>query len=160
PVNLAVERAWSAGLVVVVSAGNMGSGAATIAKPADDPWVISVGSVDDHGTASTADDTVSSFSSRGPTPTDAIAKPDVVAPGRSLISLRSPGSYVDEHYPYFVGNDYRRGSGTSFSAPIVSAAAALLLGDNPTLSNDRIKFELMNTAQLPAGAAATDVGAG
>ncbi len=160
PVNLAVERAWSAGLVVVVSAGNMGAGARTIAKPADDPWVISVGSVDDQGTVAVGDDVVSSFSSRGPTATDGIVKPDVVVPGRSLVSLRSPGSYVDEHYPYFVGGSYRRGSGTSFSAGIVSGAAAVLLGDNPSLSNDRVKFELTSSGRPVTGAAATDAGAG
>jgi len=160
PVNMAVERAWAAGLVVVVSAGNMGSGAHTIAKPADDPWVISVGSVDDQGTATLSDDVVSSFSSRGPTPTDGIAKPDVVVPGRSLVSLRSPGSAVDAAYPYFVDNSYRRGSGTSFSAGIVSGAAAVLLGADPNLSNDRVKFELMSSGRSVPGATASDAGAG
>jgi serine protease AprX len=160
PVNMAVERAWSAGVVVVVSAGNMGAGANTIAKPADDPWVISVGSIDDHGTASLADDNVSSFSSRGPTPTDGISKPDVAVPGRSLVSLRSPGSTVDGAYPYFVDNNYRRGSGTSFSSGIVSGAAAVLLGADPTLSNDRVKFELMSAGRAVPGAGAYDVGAG
>ena len=131
----------------MVSAGNMGSGPHTIAKPADDPWVISVGSVDDQGTASFADDVVSSFSSRGPTATDGIAKPDVAVPGRSLVSLRSPGSAVDAAYPYFVDNSYRRGSGTSFSAGIVSGAAAVLLAADPTMSNDRVKFELTSSGR-------------
>jgi serine protease AprX len=160
PVNLAVERAWAAGITVVVSAGNMGPGEHTIAKPADDPWVISVGSVDDQGTVEIGDDTVSSFSSRGPSPTDGVAKPDVAVPGRSLVSLRSPGSYVDEHYPYFVGSSYRRGSGTSFSAGIVSGAAAVLLGDDPSLSNDRLKFELTSAGRAVNGTSASDVGAG
>jgi serine protease AprX len=160
PVNMAVERAWSAGIVVVVSAGNMGSGARTIAKPADDPWVISVGSVDDQGTASLADDVVSSFSSRGPTATDGLGKPDVAVPGRSLVSLRSPGSTVDAAYPFFVDGNYRRGSGTSFSSGIVSGAAAVLLGADPTISNDRVKFELMSAGRPVPGAGANDVGTG
>ncbi|MEY2423449.1 MAG: serine protease AprX [Acidimicrobiaceae bacterium] len=160
PVNLAVERAWSAGIVVVVSAGNMGPGAQTIAKPADDPWVISVGSVDDHGTTSISDDVVSSFSSRGPTATDGLTKPDVVVPGRSLVSLRSPGSSVDAAYPYFVDGSYRRGSGTSFSAGIVSGAAAVLLAADPTITNDRVKFALMSSGRPVTGATANEVGAG
>ena len=160
PVNMAVERAWSAGIVVVVSAGNMGAGPHTIAKPADDPWVISVGSVDDHGTATVADDVVSSFSSRGPTATDGITKPDVAVPGRSLVSLRSPGSAVDAAYPYFVDSNYRRGSGTSFSSGIVSGAAAVLVGADPTISNDRVKFELMSAGRPVSGAGANEVGAG
>ncbi|MEY2461416.1 MAG: serine protease AprX [Acidimicrobiaceae bacterium] len=160
PVNMAVERAWSAGIVVVVSAGNMGSGPHTIAKPADDPWVISVGSVDDQGTASIADDAVSSFSSRGPTAPDGLAKPDVSVPGRSLVSLRSPGSAVDAAYPAFVGDSYRRGSGTSFSAGIVSGAAAVLLAADPTMSNDRVKFALMSSGRPVTGAGANEVGAG
>jgi serine protease AprX len=145
--NFAVERAWARGITVVVSAGNQGPGARTIAKPADDPWVVSVGASDDHGTATQADDTAAEFTSRGPTLADNLAKPDVAAPGRSLVSLRSPGSEADINFPYFVDDQYRRGSGTSFSSPIVAGAAALLLQADPSASNDRIKFALMNTAR-------------
>jgi serine protease AprX len=152
PLNLAVEQVWANGITVVVAAGNQGDSPGTIAKPGDDPWVITVGATDDHGTASTADDTVSDFSSRGPTLVDGLAKPDVVAPGRSLHSLRSPGSEADLRYPYFVDDTHRLGSGTSFSAPEVAGAAALLLQADPTASNDRIKFALMETAR-PLGAA-------
>jgi serine protease AprX len=152
PLNLAVEQVWANGITVVVAAGNQGPNAGTIAKPGDDPWVITVGASDDHGTASTADDTMSEFSSRGPTLVDGVAKPDVVAPGRSLHSLRSPGSEADLRYPYFVSATHRLGSGTSFSAPEIAGAAALLLQADPTATNDRIKFALMETAR-PLGAA-------
>ena len=160
PMNLGVQQAWANGIVVVVSAGNQGAGAETIAKPGDDPWVITVGSTDDRGTVGLGDDAVSSFSSRGPTYTDGIVKPDVVVPGRSLVSLRSPGSAADEAFPAFVDGTYRRGSGTSFSAGIVSGAAAVLRAADPTASNDRIKFALMSTARPLAGASATEQGAG
>src|SRR4051812_46388301 len=66
PLDLAVERAWAAGLVVVVSAGDRGPSttpAGTVTKPADDPFVITVGAADTNGTAGTLDDTVAAFSS-------------------------------------------------------------------------------------------------
>lgn len=160
PVNLAVERAWAAGLVVIVSAGNQGSSAATIAKPADDPWVISVGSVDDQGTANLKDDTPSSFSSRGPTVADGLAKPDLAVSGRHLVSLRSPGSAADLSYPYFYDANYRYGSGTSFSAGIVSGAAAALLSSQPSASNDRVKYQLVGAGRPISGAGPMDVGSG
>ena len=50
PLDYAVERAWASGLTVVVAAGNLGPAAGTVTKPADDPFVISVGAVDDRGT--------------------------------------------------------------------------------------------------------------
>src|SRR6266568_9029454 len=81
PFDYAVERAWQAGIVVVVSAGNAGPNPQTISKPADDPFVVTVGATDDRGTPGLGDDTVPDFSSKGPTAADGIQKPDVVAPG-------------------------------------------------------------------------------
>jgi serine protease AprX len=160
PVNLAVERMWAAGILVSVSAGNQGPGEKSIAKPADDPWVVTTGSTDDHGTVSVADDTISDFSSRGPSIPDGVAKPDVVVPGRSLVSLRSPGSEADLRHPYFVDATQRRGSGTSFSTGITSGAAAVLLAADPTATNNRVKFALMASGRAVPGAAASAAGAG
>jgi serine protease AprX len=161
PINLAVEQAWANDIVVVASAGNQGAaGAETISKPGDDPWIITVGSTDDHGTNGLGDDAVAAFSSRGPTYTDGLAKPDVVVSGRSLISLRAPGSAADTTFPTFVDDTYRRGSGTSFSAGIVSGAAAVLRSADPTASNDRIKFALTQTARPLAGVPSTVQGSG
>ncbi|HEX4979575.1 MAG TPA: S8 family serine peptidase, partial [Acidimicrobiales bacterium] len=159
PVNLAVERAWAAGISVVVSAGNQGPAEATIAKPGDDPWVITVGSTDDQGTVGLEDDVVSSFSARGPS-VDGIQKPDVVLPGRSLVGLRSPGSEADVRFPNFVDAERRRGSGTSFSAPLVAGAAAVMHAADPTATNDRVKFALTATARAIPGASASAAGAG
>ena len=158
PLNLAVEQVWANGITMVVAAGNQGSASHTIAKPGDDPWVITVGATDDHGTVSLEDDTVASFSSRGPTVADGLSKPDVAAPGRSVHSLRSPGSEADLRYPYFVDDELRLGSGTSFAAPEVAGAAALLHQADPSATNDRVKFALMATAR-PLGTA-YDTGAG
>jgi serine protease AprX len=159
PLNLAVERAWMRGITVVISAGNQGPDARTIAKPADDPWVLSVAAVDDAGTAAVLDDAPAAFSSRGPTFADGLAKPDVAAPGKSVVSLRSPGSAADADFPYFVDDAHRRGSGTSFAAPVVAGAAAVYLQARPSATNDNVKFALMATAR-GGGSAPDAVGRG
>src|SRR5579884_3773082 len=51
PLDKAVEAAWSSGITVVVAAGNAGPFNGTILSPGDDPMVVTVGAVDDHGTA-------------------------------------------------------------------------------------------------------------
>jgi serine protease AprX len=158
PLDAAVEGAWRAGLVVTVAAGN--SGAAGISKPGDDPYVITVGASDDATTPDTGDDTVASFSSTGPTAAG-IAKPDLVAPGAHVVSTRSPGSTVDTTFPASrVDPIYFRGSGTSFSAPQVAGAAALLLQQQPGLTNNRVKGQLVRTAAALPGVPATAQGAG
>ena len=87
PFNYAVERAWAAGITVVVAASNRGPGPGSISKPADDPWVITVGATDDRGTTSLSDDLLPDFSGRGPA-TQGVAKPDIAAPGAHVVSLR------------------------------------------------------------------------
>ena len=96
PLCQAAERAWKAGIVVVVAAGNLGrypatNGYATIASPANDPFVITVGAMKTMGTLSNADDRVASYSSKGPTLIDHVAKPDLVAPGNRVVSLLGGG---------------------------------------------------------------------
>src|SRR3954454_16703622 len=109
PLTYAVERAWFNGLVVVASAGNEGYGSPMLDNPAYDPFVIAVGADDLHGTIWSDDDRLADFSNRGTTR----RRPDLVAPGLSIIGLRSPGSYIDMKYPNGrVGSDYFKGSGT------------------------------------------------
>src|SRR4051812_17714249 len=111
PLDLAVERAWQAGLVVVVAAGNAGPAPRTVAKPADDPYVITAGAADTAGTAARGDDAVAAFSGRGPT-ADGVGKPDLLAPGVSLVSDRAPGSTIDRFHPGArVGTTQFKGSG-------------------------------------------------
>jgi serine protease AprX len=133
PLNYAVERAWAAGITVVVSAGNNGPDPRTISKPADDPWVITAGATDDRGTAGVGDDTLPAFSGRGPTAANGLFKPDVVAPSAHMVSLRAPGSTIDTKFPNYVDGSYRQGSGTSMAAGVVSGAVALMLQANPSL---------------------------
>ena len=159
PLNYAVERAWAAGMTVVVAASNEGPAPGTITKPADDPWVITVGATDDRGTAGVSDDLLPDFSGRGPT-AHGLAKPDVAAPGAHVISLRAPGSTIDTRFPYYVDGSYRRGSGTSMATGVVSGAVALMLQANPGFTPDRVKHALVATARDAASGDPMAVGAG
>jgi serine protease AprX len=159
PFNYAVERAWAAGMTVVVAASNNGPGAGTITKPADDPWVVTVGATDDRGTAALGDDQLPDFSGRGPT-AHGLAKPDVTAPGAHVISLRAPGSTIDTRFPWYVDGSYRRGSGTSMATGVVSGAVALMLQANPGFAPNRIKHALTATARNAASRDRMAVGAG
>ena len=159
PLNYAVERAWAAGMTVVVAASNNGPAPKTITKPADDPWVVTVGATDDRGTAALHDDQLPDFSGRGPT-AQGVAKPDVVAPGAHVISLRAPGSTIDTRFPYYVDGSYRRGSGTSMATGVVSGAVALMLQANPGFTPDRVKHALVATARDAASGDPMAVGAG
>ena len=175
PIARAVELAWRRGIVVVCAAGNEGGfGAGGILSPGNDPFVITVGSTDTRQTADTSDDAVASYSSIGPTLFDEFAKPDLVAPGNRLISLRTPGSYIDTNFPENLvpvatyaptapaGTlpNYLTLSGTSTSAPLVAGAAALMLEEDPTLTPDDVKHRLMLTADPVPGAAPGQQGAG
>jgi serine protease AprX len=156
PLTHAVENAWRAGIVVVVAAGNTGT-EGPLANPAQDPYVLAVGAADPAGTTRTTDDTVTDFSSRG----TAARRVDLVAPGRSIVSLRDPGSYVDELYPTArVGERLTKGSGTSQAAAVVSGAVALLLQSRPELSPDQVKQVLKDSAVTLPHADRTGVGAG
>ncbi len=162
PLDFAVEQVWRAGIAVVVSAGNRGPGAGSIDKPADDPYVITVGAVDTKQTSTTSDDSVAPFSARGPTH-DGFAKPDVVAPGISIVSTRDPNSTVDQEHPLArVGDFYFKGSGTSQATAMVSGIVALMAQTNPLLTPNQIKGILMRTAtRLPkqTGSGAGEVNA-
>ena len=144
PDDVAVERVWNSGVIVVTAAGNT-PGAVT--TPGDDPYVITAGSSDDHTTPTIGDDTLAAFSGMGPT-ADGFAKPDFVAPGKSVVSLRSPGSTIDAANPTArIGTDYFKGSGTSFSAAITSGTAALVLSRDRTLSPNQVKARLVRNAR-------------
>ena len=160
PMNYAVEKAWDAGIVVVVAASNLGPQAGTISKPGDDPWVVTVGAIDDHGTVGLGDDTIPNFSARGPTAADGLAKPDLVAPGGHIISLRAPGSAIDTQFPNYVDGAYRKGSGTSMATGVVSGSVALMLQANPTWAPNRVKYALTATTRGAASDDPMDVGAG
>ncbi len=89
PLARALDRMWARGLTVVVAAGNDGPAVGTVSSPGADPTMITVGTLDEHATSVRRDDTVSDFSARG---TEfGVPKPDLVAPGVSLVSTRAAG---------------------------------------------------------------------
>ena len=92
-------------------------------------------------------------------------RPDLIAPGKSVVSLRVPGSFADVGHPEGrvateTGGRLFRGTGTSQSAAVVSGAVALLLQRNPGLTPDQVKGVLKATAvKLPNDSSAVQ-GAG
>lgn len=124
-----VNEAWDDGLVVVVAAGNMGPQRCTITTPGISRKVITVGCSDDYKEVNVMGSRMVDYSGRGPTGA-CVLKPDLVAPGASIISCSNqPGEYTAK-------------SGTSMATPLVSGAIALLLQKYPDMSNKDIKLRL------------------
>ena len=132
----------------MVAAGNNGryqptDGYGTITSPGNDPYVITVGAMKPMGTPTRVDDLIASYSSKGPTALDAVAKPDIVAPGNLLVSLEAPGSTLYNEYPgnrvqysFYVNggsnassSSYFTLSGTSMATGVVSGVVADLLAE-------------------------------
>jgi serine protease AprX len=118
--------------------------------PGIDPYVITVGATDDRGNLGRGNDLLAWFSAWGSA--DSNAKPDLVAPGRRLVSLRVPGSTLDTLFPERVvvarnGATYFRLTGTSMATGVVSGAAALLLQRRPNLTPNQVKALLVGTTQ-------------
>jgi serine protease AprX len=147
PVNVATKMLTDAGVNVVFSAGNTGPGNGTMNPYAIAPWVVGVGATDWAGR-------LADYSSRGNFG-DALQHPSLVAPGTNIISLRNPltvtavsgiaGADTQRlsatELPY-----YTTATGTSFSAPQVAGAIALMLEVNPNLTPADVKDILSRTA--------------
>ena len=174
PLCQAVEQAWQAGIVVVVAAGNDGRNLAlnneaygTVDAPGNDPYALTVGAVRTMGTAVNTDDAMASYSSKGPSFIDQVAKPDLVAPGNLVTSLHVAASALQTANPTFytplgfyqtgpnttgISPDYMPLSGTSMATGVASGAVALLLNANSSLTPDQVKALLMldaNKTVLP-----------
>ena len=143
PLDLAVERLWASGVFVAVSAGNLGPGQIDYA-PANDPLVFSVDAFDTMDTSGPGDDTLSTWSSSGTT-VDGFVKPDLVAPGRHIAAPLPAGTLLDLQAP--LGNRVAPGyasiNGTSFAAPQVAGAAAVIFQWHPDYSPDNVKWVLI-----------------
>lgn len=149
-------------LIITVSAGNDGAyGYQSIGSPANAKNVISVGATEtympdasSYGYKSTNvsdPDNISSFSSRGWTADNRI-KPDVVAPGETILSTSSPINSDTTYYGIYNDTRYEWSSGTSMSNPVVAGAAAVIVQwynetFNSIPSPAMVKAILINTAQ-------------
>jgi serine protease AprX len=147
PLDAAVEAAWFKGIFVVAAAGNRGPGGDAVSHaPGNDPYVVTVGAVDDQGTKEIADDVPTTWSSRGTTQ-DGFAKPDIYAPGARIVSNLAPGSAYSKLCADCVsdGGEYIRAGGTSMAAPMVAGAAAIGFQLDPTLTPNRAKALLRDS---------------
>jgi serine protease AprX len=141
--SAAVERAWDAGIFVVVAAGNSGTTQPHLDAPAIDPYVMAVGAADMVADSRTKRMPPAIWTGQG----DGNRNPDLAAPGVSIASYRVPGSTIDNAVPSArVGDDLFRGSGSSQAAAAVSASAARLFENNPNLTPDEMKATLENSA--------------
>ena len=149
PVNIATKLLADNGVNVVFSAGNTGPGAHSLNPYAVAPWVVSVGATDTLGR-------LASFSSRGDF-ASGFFKPTLVAPGVAVVSIRGAGIANVTGAEGLVGADTQRlsstelpyytvASGTSFSAPQVAGAIALMLEANPSLTPAEVREILQRTA--------------
>ncbi|MCW2606129.1 MAG: hypothetical protein JWO60_822 [Frankiales bacterium] len=158
PLSVALDRLWEDGTTVVVPSGN---DADTVSTPGDDPLLLTVGGLAEGGTGSRTDDVVAAWSGRGG------SKPDLVAPGQSLLSLVAPGSEAAAAAARRsdLPAGHGLGSGTSFATAVTSGAAAVLLAERPTLGPDQLKALVTGSAyrtrslRSGAGAGGLDVAA-
>lgn len=136
----AVEKAWDAGLVVVVAAGNNGPNPMTITTPGISRKVITVGASDDHLVPKSNNMKIH-YSGRGPTQF-CIKKPDVIAPGNNIISCKVMKDLNATSWT----ECYTNKSGTSMATPIVSGSLALLIEKYPNITNMEVKLKLKERA--------------
>jgi serine protease AprX len=147
PLDAAVEAAWMHGIVVVTAAGNRGTASDAVQySPANDPYAITVGGVDENGSGNPNGDTIASWSSQGTTQ-DGLQKPDVYAPGDHIVSVLAPSSTFATSCPTcIIGNgQYIQTSGTSMAAPMISGLVADLLQIHPNWTPDQVKGALTNS---------------
>jgi hypothetical protein len=123
----AILAAFGAGSLIVASAGNSRDNGSPLSYPASFPHVLTVGATQEA-------DRVTGFSSASPAL-------DLAAPGQDMIAAIPT---------VFNASGYATVDGTSFSAPLVSGAAAAIWTARPTLTNTQL-FEVMRRSARDIG---------
>lgn len=129
--ELAMDKAWAAGVTNFKSTGNSGPNRGTVTVPGGARGIIGTASMYEPGEGGFR---LSSFSSRGPTE-DGRTKPDIAAPGSNIMAA-SAGS----------GDGYVSLSGTSMASPFAAGVAALVKAVDPALGPDDVRRILFETA--------------
>jgi subtilisin family serine protease len=151
PLEEAVNRLTAeTGTLFVIAAGNSGLfGPNTIESPGSAEAALTVGAVDKQ-------DQLADFSSRGPSLDGNAVKPDVTAPGVSIVAAKAKNSSIGEP----VGDQYLRLDGTSMATPHTAGAAALLAQEHPSWKAPELKGTLMGSAKVAADQTSFEQGAG
>ena len=157
PFSVLLNVAMEEGIVVSVAAGNDGPNNDGLSGMGSSDLAITVGATDDGNTIERDDDTIASYSSRGPrrdngdgNPLNEL-KPEVTAPGTNII--QAEGCVTSSGCSNFLGGDASsntytsRGSGTSYATPSVSGILALMIEANEDLSPMEMKEILKFTAE-------------
>lgn len=140
PLVLAIEKAYEAGILTCVAAGNEGPSYRTIGTPAITPHALVIGAMDENGTVSRSDDKVADFSSRGPT-RDKLTKPNIISPGVDIIA---PKAGTKDRY---VSMD-----GTSMASPVTMGVLATWIQADPEISPQELIYVAQKTAvPIPLG---------
>lgn len=165
--SMILDAAMEEGVVVSVAAGNDGPSNDGLSGMGSSDLSITVGATDDGNTITRDDDTIASYSSRGPrkdngdgNPLNEL-KPEITAPGTNII--QAEGCVTSGGCNNFLGGDASsntytsRGSGTSYATPSVSGILALMIEANPDLSPFEMKEILKFTAERKGEATQPDV---
>ena len=165
--SMILDEAMLAGVVVSVAAGNDGPNNDGLSGMGSSDLSITVGASDDGNTIDRDDDTVASYSSRGPrrdngdnNPLNEL-KPEISAPGTNII--QAEGCVTSGSCNNFLGGDASgntytsRGSGTSYAAPAVSGILALMMEANENLTTAELKEIIKFTAERKGEATQPDV---
>lgn len=162
-----LDEAMEAGVIVSVAAGNDGPDNDGLSGMGSSSLSLTVGATDDINTVDRSDDTVASYSSRGPrrdngdnNPLNEL-KPEVSAPGTNIV--QAEGCVTSGLCSNLIGGDAAengytgRGSGTSYATPAVTGILALMMEANPALSPLEMKEIIKLTAERRGEPSAPEV---
>ena len=161
-----LDEATEAGVTVSNAAGNDGEDNDGLSGMSASSLSITVGATDDKNTIAREDDTIASYSSRGPRRDNGDSNPinelipEISAPGTNIIQAEGcvTSGGCNNLFSDASGNTYTgRGSGTSYATPSVTGVIALVMEANPDLDPMQIKEVLKQTAERRGDASAPEV---